>query len=87
MRSGEKCLSSHHVGKCKGSKLVEAVEAGKECMVLPSGTDHEESNPVAVLSAGSECRFLHGSLYHVRGENDREKVWSHDIDSLRLTTG
>jgi hypothetical protein len=84
MRGGEKCLSSRRVGKREGSKLVEAVEAGGECMLLPSGTDREELDPVEVLSAGGECKFLNGSWYRVGGENNGGKVWSHGIDSLRL---
>jgi hypothetical protein len=54
MCGGEKCLSSRRVGKHAVSKFVEAVEAGRECMLLPSGTDREESNPVEVLRAGGE---------------------------------
>lgn len=56
------------------SKLVDAVEAGEECMLLPSGTDREESNSVEVLSAGGECKFLNRSWYRVRGENDGGKA-------------
>ena len=46
---------------CGETRGVEAVEAGGECMLLPSGTDREESNSVEVLSAGGECKFLNGS--------------------------
>ena len=37
----------------------EAVEAGEECMVLPSGTDREESNPVVVSADFSRCKIIH----------------------------
>ena len=39
---------------CGETRGVEAVEAGGECMLLPSGTNREESNPVEVLRAGGE---------------------------------
>ena len=78
MCGGEKCLSSRRVGKREVSKLVETVEAGGEGMLLPSGTDREESNP------GGECKFLNGSWYRVGGENAGGKVWSRGIDWLRL---
>jgi hypothetical protein len=40
------------------SKLVEAPEAGGECILLASGgVNREDSNPVEALSAGGECKI------------------------------